>query len=143
MNKPPATQKKNVGNKNEEVQKVLCEEFKRELAKNDICVEKWYHKLLTGCYFKSNGSFFLDDDILKRLSIEYQKAINIRNIDTMLLIKNELFNHLPEQLWIHKYLTGQVFDSTGKSLNKTNPDIEALSKEYAQIYDRIKDIKDL
>jgi len=144
MNKQPISQKKMVGNKNEElVHKVICEEFKRELAKNDICVDKWYHKLLIGYYYKSNSSFLLDDDILKRLAIEYQKAINNRNIDSMLLIKNELFNHFPEQLWIHRYLTGQVYDASGKALNTITPEIEALSNEYMQIYDRIKDIKDL
>jgi len=137
--------KKHIVNKTEEFisQKIICEEFKRELAKNDICVDKWYHKLLNGCFFKSNGTLYLDDDILKRLSMEYQKAIHIRNIDSMLLIKNELFNHLPEQLWIHKYLTGQVYDASGHALNKINPEIEALSKEYMRLYEKIKDIKEM
>jgi hypothetical protein len=138
-------QKKPLINKNDDFicQKVICDEFKRELAKNDICIDKWYHKLLNGCYFKSNGSIYHDDDILKRLSAEYQKAIHIRNIDSMLLIKNELLNHFPEQLWIHKYLSGQVYNASGHALNKINPEIESLSKEYMQIYEKIKDIKEM
>jgi hypothetical protein len=118
----------------------INDEFKKELAKNDIMVDKWYHKVLTGQYFKQGGVFFYDDDILKRLSIEYQKALHNRNIETMLLIRNELFNHLPEQLWIHMYLTGQVFDQNGKQLNKTSQELEVLSLEYSNVYNRVKNV---
>ena len=118
----------------------VSDELKRELSKNDIFVEKWYHKLLMGHYMKDTGSFLSDDSILKRLAGEYQKALHNRNIDAMVLIRNELFNHLPEQMWVHMYLTGQVFDQSGKPLNKSTPDIEQLSQEYKNVYNRIKDV---
>jgi hypothetical protein len=118
----------------------LSDELKRELLKNEIFIEKWYHKLLMGNFMKSNGSFLSDDSTLKRLAAEYQKALHIRNIDAMVLIRNELFNHLPEQMWIHMYLTGQVLDQNGKPLNKLNQDIEQLSQEYIKVYERAKDV---
>ena len=118
----------------------ITEEFKKELGKHDIMIDKWYHKLLTGQYFKENGVFFHDDVILKRLALEYQKSLYNRAIESMLLIKNELFNHLPEQVWIHMYLTGQIFDQNGKQLNRSNPDIEKLSAEYSNVYNRAKSV---
>ena len=117
---------------------VINDEFKKELAKNDIIIDKWYHKLLTGHYFKDSGVFFHDDVILKRLANEYQKSLYNKSIEPMILIKNELFNHLPEQVWIHMYLTGQIFDHTGKQLNKNSRELEALSLEYQNVYNRAK-----
>ena len=95
---------------------------------------------MTGQYFKEGGVFFFDDGILKRLATEYQKALHNRNMDTMLLIRNELFNHIPEQLWIHMYLTGKVLDPSGKQLNKSNPELEALSVEYSNVYNRARQV---
>lgn len=118
----------------------INDELKRELAKNDIVIDKWYHKLLMGQYYKEGGVFFCDDGILKRLASEYQKALHMRNIDTMVLIKNELFNHLPEQLWIHMYLSGGVYDNNGNQLCKTSPDLEQLSTEYMNVYRRAMDV---
>jgi hypothetical protein len=118
----------------------INDELKKELSKNDIQIDKWYHKLLTGQYFKEGGVFFFDDGILKRLATEYQKALHNRNMDTMLLIRNELFNHIPEQLWIHMYLTGKVLDPSGKQLNKSNPELEALSVEYSNVYNRARQV---
>jgi len=118
----------------------INDELKKELNKHDICVDKWYHKLLTGQYFKDNGVFYNDDVILKRLAIEYQRSLYNRNIESMVLIKNELLNHLPEQVWIHKYLIGEVYDNQGKQLNKSNPDIQKLSNEYVIVYNRAKSV---
>jgi hypothetical protein len=118
----------------------INDELKKELGKHDINVDKWYHKLLTGQYFKETGVFFHDDVILKRLAIEYQKSLYNRTIESMVLIKNELFNHLPEQVWIHMYLTGQIYDHNGKQLNKSNQDIEKLSNEYSIVYNRAKSV---
>jgi hypothetical protein len=118
----------------------INDELKKELSKNDIQIDKWYHKLLTGQYFKEGGVFFFDDGILKRLATEYQKALHNRNMDTMLLIRNELFNHIPEQLWIHMYLTGKVLDPLGKQLNKSSPELEALSVEYSNVYNRARQV---
>ena len=58
----------------------------------------------------------------------------------MVLIRNELFNHLPEQMWIHMYLTGQVCDLNGKPLNKSSQSVEQLSQEYINVYQRAKDV---
>jgi hypothetical protein len=84
--------------------------------------------------------FISDDVILKRLALEYQKSLHNRTIESMVLIKNELFNHIPEQVWIHMYLTGQIFDQNGKQLNKSNPEIENLSVEYSNVYNRAKSV---
>ena len=118
----------------------INDELKRELSKNEIFIEKWYHKLLMGHFMKGPGSFLSDDSTLKRLATEYQKALHCRNIDAMVLIRNELFNHLPEQMWIHMYLTGQVCDLNGKPLNKSSQSIEQLSQEYINVYQRAKDV---
>ena len=93
-----------------------------------------------GHFMKGPGSFLSDDSTLKRLATEYQKALHCRNIDAMVLIRNELFNHLPEQMWIHMYLTGQVCDLNGKPLNKSSQSIEQLSQEYINVYQRAKDV---
>jgi len=72
--------------------------------------------------------------ILKKLAMEYQRSLSNKNISNLVLLRNELFNHLPEQLWIHNYLSGDVYDANGTPLNRSNPDIERLSKQYNDIY---------
>jgi len=118
---------------------IVSDDFRKELFKNDINVDKWYHKLLTGQFYKSNGAYFYEEPILKRLANEYQKALHIKNIDTLVLIKNELFNHLPEPVWIYKYLNGDVCDAQGKSYSKINGEIEAFSSEFIDVYNRAKE----
>ena len=118
---------------------VITDDFKKELSKNDIQIEKWYHKLLTGQYYKSNGAYFYEEPILKRLANEYQKALHLKNIDTLILIRNELYNHMPEAVWIFKYLNGDVCDQSGKSLSKINTDLENLSREYLTLYNQARE----
>ena len=137
VNKRPPHPKRNYEDNSHRL--VITDDFKKELTKNDINVNKWYHKLLTGQYYKSNGAYFYEEPILKRLANEYQKAIHMKNIDTLVLIKNELLNHIPEPVWIFKYLNGDVCDNQGKSLSKINTDLENLSKEYLQIYSQAKE----
>ena len=117
---------------------VITDDFRKELSKSDILVDKWYHKLLTGQYYKSNGAFFYEEPILKRLANEYQKALHMRNLDALVLIKNELYNHLPEPQWIYKYLSGEICDQSGKPLSQTNNDIVQLAKEYMEVYNRAR-----
>jgi len=115
---------------------ILADEFNKELLKHDINVEKWYHLLLIGNYYKQNGSLYYEDGILKRLAIEYQKALKSKQIDTLVLIKNELMNHIPEHLWIHKFFMGEVYDKNGKPLYSTNADLEMVAKEYQNVYSK-------
>jgi hypothetical protein len=116
----------------------MNEEFRKELIKCDIHTSKWYHKVLMGQYYKPDGTLFYEDSILKRLAIEYQKSIHIKNIDAIILIKNEFMNHLTEQTWIHNYMMGRVYDAQGTPLNKSSPDIAALSEAYIQLYEKMK-----
>ena len=138
------------------------DDLRRELGKHDIQVDKWYHKLLTGQYYNSSGMYYYESEhtmdgcwsghtprtntmystmeisneipILKKLAMEYQRSLSNKNIPNLVLIRNELLNHLPEQLWIHNYLTGDVYDANGKPLNRVNPEMEELAKQYSQIY---------
>lgn len=134
------------------------DDLRRELGKHDIQVDKWYHKLLTGHYYNAGGMYYYESDgswgngvsrtstmystmevsneipILKKLAMEYQRSLSNKNIANLVLLRNELFNHLPEQLWIHNYLSGDVYDANGTPLNRSNPDIERLSKQYNDIY---------
>lgn len=143
----------------EQSSKILVnDDLRRELGKHDIQVDKWYHKLLTGQYFNASGMCYYESDgcwgngvsrtntmfstmevsneipILKKLAMEYQRSLSNKNIANLVLLRNELFNHLPEQLWIHNYLMGDVYDANGTPLNCINPDIERLSKQYNDIY---------
>jgi hypothetical protein len=122
---------------------IISEEFRKELIKCDIYTTKWYHKVLMGHYYKSDGTLFYEDSILKRLAIEYQKSIHIKNIDAIILIKNEFMNHLTEQTWIHQYMTGCVYDAQGTPLNKSSPDISVLSETYIQLYNKMKNIPEI
>lgn len=115
---------------------IITDELKKELQKNDVCIDKWYHKLLMGQYYNNDGILLNNEPILKRLSNEYQKALYLKSIDSVVLIKNELLNHMPEQVWIHKYLNGHVCNSKGNSLNSDSPDLIQLSKEYMEIYNK-------
>ena len=116
----------------------ISEEFRKELIKCDIYTTKWYHKILMGQYYKPDGTLFYEDTFLKRLANEYQKSIHIKNIDAIILIKNEFMNHLTEQTWIHNYMMGHVYDAQGTPLNKSSPDIAALSEAYSQLYEKMK-----
>lgn len=122
---------------------LVSEEFRKELMKCDIVITKWYHKVLMGHYYKSDGTLFYEDSILKRLAIEYQKSVHIRNIDAIILIKNEFMNHLTEQTWIHQYMMGFVYDAQGTPLNKISPDISLLSDTYIQLYDKMKNTTEI
>jgi hypothetical protein len=122
---------------------IISEEFRKELMKCDIQITKWYHKVLMGQYYKPDGTMFYEDSILKRLAIEYQKSMHIKNIDAIILIKNEFMNHLTEQMWIHQYMMGRVYDAQGTPLNKSSPDIAALSVEYIQLYDKMKNTNEI
>jgi hypothetical protein len=115
---------------------IISDELKKELIKNDISIDKWYHKLMMGYYYNNEGILLNNEPILKRLSNEYQKALYLKNIDSVVLIKNELFNHMPEQVWIHTYLTGHVCNSKGVALNTESADLIQLSKEYMDIYNK-------
>ena len=116
---------------------IITDELKRELSKNDISVDKWYHKLMMGQYYGNDGVLINNEPILKRLSNEYQKALYLKSIDSVVLIKNELLNHMPEQVWIHTYLTGHVCNNKGVPLNNESSDLIHLSKEYMDIYNKI------
>jgi hypothetical protein len=122
---------------------IISEEFRKELMKCDIQTTKWYHKVLMGQYYKPDGTIFYEDSILKRLALEYQKSMHIKNIDAIILIKNEFMNHLTEQMWIHQYMMGRVYDAQGTPLNKSSPDIAALSVEYIQLYDKMKNTNEI
>jgi hypothetical protein len=122
---------------------VISDEFRKELVKCDISTTKWYHKVLMGHYYKSDGTLFYEDSILKRLANEYQKSMHIKNIDAIILIKNEFMNHLTEQTWIHQYMTGSVYDAQGIQLNKNSPDILALSDAYILLYNKLKNTTDI
>lgn len=122
---------------------IISEEFRKELMKCDIVTTKWYHKVLMGHYYKSDGTLFYEDSILKRLAIEYQKSIHIKNIDAIILIKNELMNHFTEQTWIHQYMMGYVYDAQGTPLNKISPDVSALSETYIQLYNKLKNTTEI
>ena len=115
---------------------IITEELKKELLKNDVSTDKWYHKLLMGNYYTNDGVLLNNEPILKRLSNEYQKALYLKSIDSVVLIKNELLNHMPEQVWIHKYLTGHVCNNKGIPFNTESADLIQLSKEYMDIYNK-------
>jgi hypothetical protein len=119
---------------------VICDEFTKELLKHDINTEKWYHNLLVGKYFNKDGTNLCDDTILKRLSIEYQKAIRVKNIETMILIKNELMNHIPEQKFIHNFFMGDIYNQNKQQLNTLTPEMTNLSNEYKEVYNNVKQI---
>jgi len=117
---------------------VICDDFNKELLKHEINIDKWYHNLLIGKYFNKDGTNVCDDTILKRLSIEYQKAIRIKNIETMILIKNELMNHIPEQMFIHNFFMGDIYNQNKQQLNNLTPEISELASEYREVYSNAK-----
>jgi hypothetical protein len=117
---------------------VINDDLNKELLKHDINIEKWYHLLLVGQYYNKDGGVYYEDPILKRLAVEYQKAVRIKNIETMVLIKNELMNHFPEQLWIHKYFMGEVCGPDGRPLIQTKPELEIVANEYQTIYNKAR-----
>ena len=121
---------------------IICDDFNKELLKHEINIDKWYHNLLIGKYFNKDGTNVCDDTILKRLSIEYQKAIRIKNIETMILIKNELMNHIPEQMFIHNFFMGDIYNQNKLQLNKITPEISELSSEYIEVYSSAKQMID-
>lgn len=118
---------------------VISEEFKKTILKYNIDTTKWYHKLLTGQYYRKDMSVY-EDTILKRLSAEYQRALHMRLVDALVLIKGELMNYLPEESWIHKYLSGEVCDKNGTPLNQSSKDVEKLSEEYMKIYEKSREL---
>ena len=120
----------------------ICDDFNKELLKHEINIDKWYHNLLIGKYFNKDGTNLCDDTILKRLSIEYQKAIRIKNIETMILIKTELMNHIPEQMFIHNFFMGDIYNQNKQQLNKLTPEISELSSEYIEVYSNAKQMID-
>jgi hypothetical protein len=95
---------------------------------------------LIGKYFNKDGTNLCDDTILKRLSIEYQKAIRGKNIETMILIKNELMNHMPEQIFIHNFFMGEIYNQNKQQLNAISQDIIDLSNDYKKVYQNAKQI---
>jgi hypothetical protein len=117
---------------------IICDDFNKELLKHEINIDKWYHNLLIGKYFNKDGTNVCDDTILKRLSIEYQKAIRIKNIETMILIKNELMNHIPEQMFIHNFFMGDIYNQNKQQLNNLTPEISELASEYREVYNNAK-----
>ena len=117
---------------------IICDDFNKELLKHEINIDKWYHNLLIGKYFNKDGTNVCDDTILKRLSIEYQKAIRIKNIETMILIKNELMNHIPEQMFIHNFFMGDIYNQNKQQLNNLTPEISELASEYREVYSNAK-----
>lgn len=119
---------------------IICDDFNKELLKHEINTEKWYHNLLIGKYFNKDGTNFCDDAILKRLSIEYQKALRVKNIETIVLIKNELMNHMPEQMFIHNFFMGEVYNQNKQQLNTISQDIVELSNDYKEVYKNAKQI---
>ena len=121
---------------------IICDDFNKELLKHEINIDKWYHNLLIGKYFNKDGTNVCDDTILKRLSIEYQKAIRIKNIETMILIKNELMNHIPEQMFIHNFFMGDIYNQNKQQLNNITPEISELSIEYREVYSNAKQMID-
>jgi hypothetical protein len=129
-------------NDNINTKSIICDDFNKELLKHEINIEKWYHNLLIGKYFNKDGTNLCDDTILKRLSIEYQKAIRVKNIETMILIKNELMNHMPEQMFIHNFFMGEIYNQNKQQLNAISQDIIELSNEYRQVYQNAKQIID-
>jgi hypothetical protein len=127
-------------NDNINTKSVICDDFNKELLKHEINIEKWYHNLLIGKYFNKDGTNLCDDTILKRLSIEYQKAIRGKNIETMILIKNELMNHMPEQIFIHNFFMGEIYNQNKQQLNAISQDIIDLSNDYKKVYQNAKQI---
>ena len=121
---------------------VICDDFNKELLKHEINIEKWYHNLLIGKYFNKDGTNLCDDAILKRLSVEYQKAIRVKNIETMILIKTELMNHMPEQMFIHNFFMGDIFGQNKQQLNTVSQDLAEISNEYKEVYRNAKQIID-
>ena len=117
---------------------IICDDFNKELLKHEINIEKWYHNLLIGKYYNKDGTNLCDDTILKRLSIEYQKAIRVKNIETMILIKNELMNHMPEQMFIHNFFMGDIYNQNKQQLNSLTQEIIELSNEYREVYHNAK-----
>lgn len=122
------------------IKSIVCDDFSKELLKHEINIEKWYHNLLIGKYYNKDGTNLCDDTILKRLSIEYQKAIRIKNIETMILIKNELMNHIPEQTFIHNFLMGDIYNQNKQQLTNLTSEMTALSNEYQELYKNAKQI---
>ena len=112
---------------------VICDDFNKELLKHEINIGK---------YFNKDGTNLCDDTILKRLSIEYQKAIRVKNIETIVLIKNELMNHMPEQMFIHNFFMGEVYNQNKQQLNAISQDIVEVSNEYKEVYQNAKQIID-
>ena len=119
---------------------IVCDDFSKELLKHEINIEKWYHNLLIGKYYNKDGTNLCDDTILKRLSIEYQKAIRVKNIETMILIKNELMNHIPEQTFIHNFLMGDIYNQNKQQLTNLTSEMTELSNEYQEVYKNAKQI---
>jgi len=114
----------------------MNDDFAKELLKNDIDIEKWYHKLLTGNYYDKNGDvFYKQYPIIAKLASEYSKAMNSKSVNSMLLVKRELFNHINEQKWIHEYLSGNIFDKNSVPLVNSSQHLIELSKRYMEIYD--------
>ena len=122
------------------IKSIVCDDFSKELLKHEINIEKWYHNLLIGKYYNKDGTNLCDDTILKRLSIEYQKAIRIKNIETMILIKNELMNHIPEQTFIHNFLMGDIYNQNKQQLTNLTSEMTELSNEYQELYKNAKQI---
>ena len=118
----------------------LADDFNKELLKYEINTEKWYHNLLIGNYYNKDGANLNDETILKRLSIEYQKAIRLKNIETMILIKNEMLNHIPEQVFIHKFFMGEIYDQNKQQLNTITPETRELSNDYKNTYNQATNI---
>jgi hypothetical protein len=122
------------------IKSIVCDDFSKELLKHEINIEKWYHNLLIGKYYNKDGTNLCDDTILKRLSIEYQKAIRVKNIETMILIKNELMNHIPEQTFIHNFLMGDIYNQNKQQLTNLTSEMTELSNEYQEVYKNAKQI---
>jgi hypothetical protein len=107
---------------------VISDDYKNNLLKSGINIEKWYHKLCTCQYFDENQNFDFNDEIIKNLIYEYQLALKSKNINALIIIKTELCEN--EDYWLKELLTGNIYNEKKvKVVDQCKSTIE-LSERY-------------
>ena len=105
----------------------IAEDYNLLLIKNGIDTEKWYHKLLTDQYFDREGNLlFNDDEKIKKMKLDYQKSIKLKNISILNLIRNELLGYKQDQDILKLFIDGNICNINRIPINCENKSIENL-----------------
>lgn len=120
-------------NINDKTKIVLNDDFKIQLFKVGIDVDKWCHKLLTCQYFDSKGKVYYHNEQIEELSINYLNALKLNNIQELVSIKNNLITIYSDKDCLHNLLIGNICSMDKTPLNSQCQSIINLSNEYKRI----------